>query len=262
MIVNCINNKQQEEKLREIATRNGFPLVAKARTDDGDYSLFFDREVLTLRDNTVHPAVEVAIDFCNGSNVHRQRFGGGFGQPVARAVNAKKLQSTESAVCDATGGFGRDAFVFASLGCRVVMLERSRVVFELLRDAIDRAMADETMADIANRMHVHFADSADLPGAWPEIDRPHTIYLDPMYPKSGKSAAAKKEMQTLKRLLDADQKQADTDNRRLLDAALRTALNRVVVKRPATAAPIPGPSPVGEIKSANTRYDIYHPIAG
>ncbi len=37
-------------------------------------------------------------------------------------------------VVDATAGLGRDAFVLASVGCRVRMLERNPVVAALLDD--------------------------------------------------------------------------------------------------------------------------------
>ena len=160
-------------------------------------------------------------------------------------------------ICDATGGFGRDALVFASLGCQVVILERSMIVYELLRDAINRAQCDEQMAETAARMNVHHLDSTLLPSNWPHQTRPHTIYLDPMYPRSSKSAAAKKEMQTLKRLFAEDSDESNEAN--LLEAALKTATHRVVIKRPKNAPPINGSAPVGEIKSVNTRYDIYHP---
>ncbi len=244
-------------QLVELAKRTGLPLLAPAT--EADYQLYYDDAALTLQDNTTSPPVSVTIDFCAGNNRHRQQFGGGLGQPVARAVNARKLRNTHQVICDATGGFGGDAFVFASLGCRVVLLERSVIVYELLRDAMNRARHNPETEEIIKRMHVHCTDSTALPAAWPETPRPHTIYLDPMYPDSGKSAAAKKQMQTLKRLLGTTRKNANNDER-LLAAAVNTATHRVVVKRPKSAAPIAGPAPVGEIRSANTRYDIYHPI--
>ena len=47
------------------------------------------------------------------------------------------------------------------------------------------------------------------------------------------------------------------DSEKLLDAALHTAKQRVVVKRPAKAPTINGIQPNSEISSPNTRYDIY-----
>lgn len=242
--------------------RTGFPAAYSNSAEQAEYHLFFTEpdNILTLRDNTVKPPVEVSINFCSGRNRHRQLFGGGLGQPLARAVNARKLQHSNHIICDATGGFGHDALVFASLGCQVVLLERSTIMFELIKDAIGRAQTDEVVAEIALRMSVYLADSTLLPDNWPLNKLPHTIYLDPMYPrKAGKSAAAKKEMQTLKRLLEPDRPGCDHNEQMLLKAALKSATDRVVVKRPKAADPIHGPVPVGEIKSANTRFDLYHP---
>ena len=54
------------------------------------------------------------------------KFGGGKGQDIAKAVGLNK--GVKPSVLDATGGLGRDAFVLASLGCNVTMIERSPVV--------------------------------------------------------------------------------------------------------------------------------------
>lgn len=253
-------SNDQISALNALAQRTGYAVVDETQANNADYCLHLNHRQLTLRDNTTRPAVDVAVDFCAGKSRHRQQFGGGHGQPVARAVNTSKLQHTDQLVCDATGGFGSDALVFASLGCRVMLLERNVVMYELLRDAINRARRHEQWCNAANRMQVTLADSTDLPVSWPLTDPPHTVYLDPMYPASGKRAAAKKEMQTLKRLLTTDATDHADNDHRLLTAALHTATRRVVVKRPKSAAPIEGPAPVGAIKSANTRYDIYQPL--
>lgn len=245
-----------------MADRTGLRLIVSNTREKAAYHLFYTDtdQVLTLRDNTVTPPVEISIDFCAGRNRHRQLFGGGLGQPLARAVNIRKLRQTDYVICDATGGFGSDALVFASLGCQVVLLERSQIVFELLSDAIARGLSDTDTAEIAERMSVYHADSTHLPANWPGSTLPHTVYLDPMYPhRSGKTGHARKGMQTLKRLLDTDTQSRELNDERLLNAALKSATHRVVVKRPKGALPIKGPVPVGSIKSANTRYDIYHP---
>ena len=68
---------------------------------------------------------------------HRRRFGGGRGEAVAKAAGIKK--SYLPSVVDATAGLGRDAFVLASLGCHVRMIERHPVVAALLDDGLQRA---------------------------------------------------------------------------------------------------------------------------
>ncbi len=194
----------------------------------------------------------VLVDFISGKKNHRRQFGGGKGQPLARAVGLQQEQPPT--ILDATAGMGGDAFVFASLGCKVLMVERSPIVAALLDDALQRAnQAEDLEAEvlqIIQRLSLVNADSADyLLKAKPAVD---VIYMDPMYPEKRKKASAKKEMKALQGLLGPDM-----DSEKLLAAALQTAKQRVVVKRPAKAPTINGIQPNAEISSPNTRYDIY-----
>lgn len=245
-----------------LAQQTGLPLIQPAHLDQATFYLFWQDNHLTLCDQSTQNSVDVCIDFCSGKNAHRLRFGGSYGQPLARAISAKP--DSRQLLCDATGGLGRDAFVFASLGCDVVILERSGVIFSLLQDGLARARKDHIVGEIAQRMAVYQLDSQQLPQCWPLNDPPDTVYLDPMYPHNSKSAAAKKGMQTLQRLLPLEHTQArgicdQSEEAKLITAAITTATKRVVVKRPAKAPALVGPIPVGSIKSPNTRYDLYHP---
>jgi len=87
-----------------------------------------------------------------------------------------------------------------------------------------------------------------LPGA----ERPEVVYLDPMYPHTGKSALQKKEMRLFRRLVGDDE-----DVPRLLQAALGCATKRVVVKRPRTAPPVLELKPSLAIEGKTTRFDVY-----
>lgn len=209
------------------------------------YTLQWIEDKLTLRNHSGKRPVDSSIDFTAGRNMHRLKFGGGHGQPMARAVKT----STTPVICDATAGFGKDAFVFASLGCEVVLLERSVVVHALLQDALHRARNHKDTKAIAERMHLTLTDSNQLPVSWPRLDLPQVVYLDPMYPQGKR--AAKKDIQALRELLVAQQ-----DELTLLNAARATA-KRVVVKRPRNAPPLADTAPSGNITSPNTRYDIY-----
>lgn len=209
------------------------------------YTLQWIENKLTLRNHGNKRPIDTTIDFTAGRNLHRLKFGGGHGQPMARAVKA----STQPLICDATAGYGKDAFVFASLGCTVILLEQSVVVHALLHDALQRALKHPDTLAIAQRMQLHLADSKHLPASWPLQDLPQIVYLDPMYPEGRR--AAKKEIQALRELLDVQQ-----DELTLLNAARSTA-NRVVVKRPRNAPPLANVNPSGNIISPNTRYDIY-----
>ena len=255
-----------QTRLSDLATATELPIATEDKLPDLMFYLYWRDHQLTVRDQSNKKAVEISIDFCSGKNRHRLQFGGGYGQPLARAVNAKP--NTPQTICDATGGLGQDAFVFASLGCNVVLVEQSKIVAALLNDALQRALANVEFEAIAKRMQLYQFDSCQLPKRWPLKELPSTVYLDPMYPQSGKSAAAKKGMSTLQRMLPIEQSLTTSntvsldDETSLLQAAMATATQRVVVKRPAKAPPLAASSPVGSVRSPNTRYDLYKPQPG
>jgi len=233
----------------------------------------------------------ITLDYNAGSIAHRFRSGEGRKQPLARAIGLNR-KSPPGLILDATGGYGKDAFVLAALGCPVVLVERSPVLACLLEQALCNARSNPGIQETATvgsidtsaltetlwRMRLihmdslalmqslvssparparadtvspHFPDELRLePDSFSE--RPDVVYLDPMYPATGKSAKVKKDMQALHSLIGPD-----TDSPSLLEAALGCALQRVVVKRPRRSKPIAGPSPSTEILSPNTRYDVY-----
>lgn len=188
------------------------------------------------------------IDFSSGKYDHRRKFGGGRGQPLARAIGLKQGQTPR--VIDATAGFARDAFVLASLGCEVIMLEQNAIMSVLLEDALQRAANIDTITDIAARMHIRHCNAVSYLTESPVSAE--VIYLDPMYPSREKSALVKKEMQLLHQLVGAD-----SDSAELLAMARRKAQKRVVVKRPKGAEFVGGQQPAASIQSKNTRFDIY-----
>ena len=197
----------------------------------------------------------VSIDFVGGKKNHRRQFGGGKNQPLPRAIGLTAQHIPT--VLDATAGMAGDGFVLASLGCEVTLVERSAVISALIRDALQRGITtdnlDPGLLEILQRLTVINADSSDyLLSEKPQVD---VIYMDPMYPEKKKKAAVKKEMQALQQLVGPD-----LDSFTLLKAALQTAQQRVVVKRPAKAPIIElenGITPSTSIQSPNTRYDVY-----
>lgn len=239
-------------RCRDLATQCGAAITAQSELSQcasEQLLLTWIGDALTLCQGP-GLSLQTRVDFASGKSLHRIRYGGGTGQPLARA--AKVTANSPALICDATGGMGRDAFVFATLGSDVVILEKSPVVYALLIDGLRRARQHPDIIPIAGRMEVHCIDSKTLPDTWPHSHMPDTVYLDPMYPHDRRKSAAKKEMQLLQRLqLD------EPDESALLHGAIDCAVHRVAVKRPLNAAPMAGITPSGTIKSTNTRYDIY-----
>ena len=193
----------------------------------------------------------VAVDFVGGKAGHRRKFGGGKGQDIAKAVGLNKGVTPH--VLDGTGGLGRDAFVLASLGCTVTLIERSPVIAALLQDGIDRATLDPEVGVIARRMSLINEDSRLAMQSMAEAGKLFdVVYLDPMFPHREKSALVKKEMRIFQDLLSGD---PDADE--LLEPAESLAEYRVVVKRPKMAPDLAAKEPTYRLEGKACRYDIH-----
>jgi 16S rRNA (guanine1516-N2)-methyltransferase len=195
----------------------------------------------------------INVDFVSGANHHRRLHGGGRGQSVAKAVGLR-AGNIIPAVLDCTAGLARDAFVLASLGCKMQLCERSPLVHLLLQDGLARARGsdDSSLIDIVGRMQLLPLDARTYMTGLAEDACPDVIYLDPMFPEKKKSAAVKKDMAAFHTLVGADE---DADS--LLPLALQRARYRVVVKRPRHAPYLDNYKPGLSLEGESTRFDIY-----
>ncbi|MBQ0724906.1 MAG: class I SAM-dependent methyltransferase [Cycloclasticus sp.] len=230
-------------------------LLVSARVlnlDDTPCYLDYKLGALTLHVQTEAESFELSLNFVEGKSQHRRLYGGGKGQPLAKACGLSK--HPEWTILDATAGLGKDAFVLASLGAKLTMCEQSPVLYALLCDALLRASEHEETDLIVKRMQLMHANAIDYLKTLNDTPsaRPDVIYLDPMYPARRKSAKIKKEMQILQYLVGHS-----NDNAALLEMALHTAKHRVVVKRPKTATMLNEILPTFTVSSVNTRYDVY-----
>ncbi|GIU49533.1 class I SAM-dependent methyltransferase [Shewanella sp. KT0246] len=239
---------QQYPSLVDISERWGLVWDKEA-----EFELRFEQNTLTLHKRDEPKLDGIEVDFVSGAVAHRRKFGGGRGQTIAKAVGLK--QGISPTVVDGTAGLGRDAFVLASLGCKVIMVERHPVVAALLEDGLRRAYEDAEIGEwMRERMSLFhgssieaLADAAAQSGE--EID---VVYLDPMYPHREKSALVKKEMRVFQTLVGAD---LDADG--LLKPAQALATKRVVVKRPDYAEDLDGVKPSMVLAQKKNRFDVY-----
>jgi len=244
----------EAEKIKMMAVKFGWPLLNDLESSQNSYVLCFYPHGTVLRGIINSKSVELSVDFVTGKEAHRRRFGGGKSQAIAKAVGLNKRKSIS--VLDATAGLGSDAFVLASLGCSVTLLERSPVVRLLLEDGLKRAMnfaeqEDAELLAIMSRMQLLVGDSYDWLNKQ-EKAAYNVIYLDPMFPARKKSAEVKKEMQFFHSIVGCDQ---DAD--KLLLSALNIAENRVVVKRPRIAPFLASREPHYQLVGKSNRFDIY-----
>ena len=121
-----------EEAAAALRARYGFEL--RSTLPRRGFYLYLGTAGLELRQAGPHAPGPVRVDFLTGALAHRLRYGGGRGQPLARAVGMKA--GVSPSIWDATAGLGRDALVLASLGSRVTLCERAPVLAALLDCAL------------------------------------------------------------------------------------------------------------------------------
>ena len=191
---------------------------------------------------------DLIVDFTCGAVGHRLKFGGGRGQALPKACGLSKGQTPR--IVDATAGLGRDSFLLASLGAEVTLIERSKHMHRLLEDGIARAQdAGTAFRGIINRMTLVHGDAREvLPTLSTDV-----VLVDPMHPPRGNSALVKIEMRQLREIVGAD-----PDAYEIMQAALKVANKRVVLKWPLRADPMPDLKAYShQILGKSTRYDVF-----
>ncbi|WP_299489828.1 class I SAM-dependent methyltransferase [uncultured Shewanella sp.] len=216
---------------------------------NAQFELVFEHNMLTLLKRDEPKLKGICVDFVSGAVAHRRKFGGGRGQSIAKAVGLKN--GVTPSVVDGTAGLGRDAFVLASLGCDITMIERHPVVGALLEDGLRRAYDDAEIGEWTQQ-RMRLMPGSSLQALQQNVSNIDVVYLDPMYPHRDKSALVKKEMRVFQSLVGAD---LDADD--LLTPAMALANKRVVVKRPDYADDLNGIKPSTVIKTKKNRFDVY-----
>ena len=186
--------------------------------------------------------------FIEGPILHRLKYGKGRGQNLAKAVGFKFNKNRT--IIDATAGLGYDAFILASLGANVTLIERSEKIYDLLKAAISEAkLYGGEISKIVNRMNLLFGDSKDiLPNIAPEV-----ILIDTMYKDRKKSALVKNDMRLLREVVGSD-----SDHVELINVALNNASKRVVIKQPRYAETLDNIKGCShQILGKTIRYDVY-----
>ncbi len=225
----------------------GHPLHG-LRCGDG-IELRFDVAGLGLVDLGEPKTAPVRVEFSAGAIQRRSR-------DSLRRQNLLRALGDCEAVLDAAAGLGRDAFLMASAGKRVMMLERHFVVHALLADGLRRAGEDSDLAPIISRLSLEQADFLD----WQARGRFDAVYLDPMFPKPEKRARGKKGMVFLRRLLNQaaeGRSREDSAESEMLPGALGMARRRVVVKRPSREGWMNERRPDFSYRGRLSRFDVY-----
>lgn len=254
IVSSTINSTTFLQKAEALALKLGLEFIAHADKSESDLLLCYTHDGLKLlhRDHLHRPdRYLLFVDFVHGPQGYRLARNRTIKQPLAKAVGIKP--GCRPNIFDATAGLGGDSFVFASLGCTVVLAERNPVISALLEDGMQRASLDtRTMDIITKKMTLIAHDSREyLQGKQETFE---TIYLDPMYPHRNSSALSKQSMRTVRKLVGDDDDSSD-----LIEASLGSGASRIVVKRPKVASPLTSSTPDHVIKMKSSRFDIYFP---
>ncbi len=191
---------------------------------------------------------KLKIDFLSSRLTHRIKFGGGANQALPKAVGIKNNKN--ALIIDATAGLGRDSFLLASLGAKIIMIERSKEIYLALNEAMNKALeAGGEVARIIEHMQLIHADARDL---LPKLNG-DIILVDPMHPERQKSALVKQEMRLLRDIVGAD-----NDKEELIKIALLSANKKMVLKWPKNAQlPLFLPKPNYQIAGKTTRFVVF-----
>ncbi len=209
---------------------------------------YLSQEKLELKyiQNHEQKPQRLSIDFTSGKQSYRNRHPEK--ELLIRAVRINKKMPEK--IIDATGGFGRDAFILASAGCKVDIFEYNPYVAALLEDGLIRAAQNAQTALICERIKLYITNAIS---ALRNSDlQAQVIYLDPMFPKRNKTAKVKLEAQLLQLL--AEQK---SDTKQLFHAAWCNLPIKIVVKRPAKEKPLCNITPSYTVKGKAIRFDVY-----
>lgn len=195
--------------------------------------------------NRVGAPLPIEVDFLSGEWEFKVKTLGK-NQMIFKAIG---LDKTPPQIVDATAGFGQDTFSFLSKGCKVTAIEENPYIYLLLKNGLELAVETKKWSHLAGKFTVINAEAIQYMKE--NKIKPDVIYLDPMYSEISDKAKSKKEMEFLKEFL----KPRD-NSQSLLDFALVSARERVIIKRPAQA-PSLNPKPTHSFQGRSTRYDMY-----
>lgn len=248
----AIQIENEEPTATELALGDdlGCDIVAASAEAKSEYDflLCWQEGALTLLATASDAPGGLSIDFSDNS-LRKRALDGLKRQGIGKAVGLKKKPLPD--ILDATAGLGSDAYLLASAGCQVFLLERSAIIHALLQDALQRlsSQADSPADSVARNLKLLHADFLDQSLAESSVD---VVYLDPMFPTDRKSARSGKGMYLLQELLGND-----CEEEQMLAKARYVARNRVVVKRGKRSSWLAQKEPDIIFRGSSSRFDVY-----
>ena len=236
LLTDPVRNREAEE----LAERLDIPVITDPHAPAAGLILCLDQDGMALR-------LEDQLLRGDFSGMRKRLRTGNLQKELL--VRAVRIRGQEKiTVLDAAAGMGEDALIMAASGCRVILYEKDPVIAALLRNAIERASDDPSLAEIVKRMEFHEGDSIE---AMREMKtKVDVVYLDPMFPEKKKNSLTKKKFQLLHYLESPCEEEES-----LLEAAIGAEPARIVIKRPLKGPWLAGRKPAFSFKGKAIRYD-------
>ncbi|OGT46943.1 MAG: hypothetical protein A3E82_02740 [Gammaproteobacteria bacterium RIFCSPHIGHO2_12_FULL_38_11] len=244
----CVDESRKLETEKLSRTLNIAYIQNASDMEKFSILLIVTKNYIGIQFNSKNAPTPVFVDFLHGKLKHRKQFGGGKNQLIGRAIGMKSKEKLS--VLDLTAGLGEDAFILATLGCNVVMCEKSKIIHAVLQDGLKRALKETWFQNLSLKL-IHI-DSLNYLLQLDSNDYPDIIYLDPMFPNQHKTALNKKEMRIIKAIVGDD-----VDSEKLFNLALSKVKKRIVVKRARLAPSIGNQKPDIVFEGKSSRFDVY-----
>ncbi len=202
-----------------------------------DIETFEENGILYLKDIT-NNSKPICIDFSTYIIDNK---------PLLKACGVNNKNKIK--ILDCTAGLAKDTFALAYHNSAVISIEKNKIIFDLIENAVKRGINNSYIKDILDRITFLNMDSVDFLENTKEIF--DCIYLDPMFEESKKSRLVKKNMQIFHKLTD------NSDNKKLFNLALEKVNKRVVVKRALYGDFLVDRKPSFQVKEKTVRFDVY-----
>lgn len=224
-----------ESQIEQISSKYQIPIVANQQNSSIRFLLDFEDGILKLIESG---SVRFRPIYCHSGSLQRIS---------RRTLLGRAIGRKAQTVVDATAGLGGDAFLLSRMGYSVLAIERQPVIAALLEDGILRIL------ERSDRIKLEFQFADSRKALFNLNESPDVIYLDPMYPAGRKSSVAVARPIRILRELAGD----DSDSDSLLNASLKSASRRVVIKRPHFAEPLRRDKLSDSVIGKLVRYDLY-----
>lgn len=202
-------------KAEGLAAEFNWPLNPK-EPEEFFFHLHVAEESLFVKDSQGR---RLEIDFDQNHLDYDRQGQRGKNELIAKALGFSKGYRK---ILDLSVGMGIDSVLLTQLGFQVTGLERSPLLYVLLREAFAR-----TQKNYLSSYQLYFSDGLSFLQQQRGLLSVDCIYFDPMYPHRKKSALPKQQMVVFRDLVGSDE-----DASEVLKEALSWPVQRVVVKRP------------------------------